>query len=185
MPSGHLPRRGKATRMREAKRGFGTAVPKTTIERPGKLRGAVMRWPVARWDCYLCVRATGQAGYIPPAAHKQAGRPSADRRPIPSIKQEETHRQASRGTRMCPGGLRCNYKQTGMRRWHIDQGTEKSSPSYDPNLTFPQQKTHPLRPIKWVAESSGRWSPPATAFHVKHRQTPHYSIPCRPLCFVL
>jgi len=31
-------------------------------------------------------------------------------------------------------------KQTGMRRWHIDQGTEKSSPSHDPNLTFPQQK---------------------------------------------
>ena len=36
------------------------------------------------------------AGYIPPAAHKRAGRPSADRRPQPSIKQEETYRQPSR-----------------------------------------------------------------------------------------
>jgi len=32
------------------------------------------------------------------------------------------------------------HKQTGMRRWLIDQGTEKSSPSHDPNMTFPQQK---------------------------------------------
>ena len=27
-----------------------------------KLRGAVMRWPVTRWNCYLCARVTGRAG---------------------------------------------------------------------------------------------------------------------------
>ena len=131
--------------MRGAKRGFGTAVPKTTIERPGKLRGAVMRWPVTRCDCCLYVHTTGRAGhgpapwtragqaaggtrahtgaplhgqhacfvgagYIPPAAHKRAATPSGERRPDPSNKHNDTYRQASRGTRMCPGGLSSNPK---------------------------------------------------------------------------
>ena len=71
------------------------------------------------------------AGYIPPAAHKRAGRPSADRRSDPSNKLESPYRQASRdpfrGAAVFDAALNISVKPA-KRKWV--QGEVLRSPKH-------------------------------------------------------